>query len=108
MAVLRNSDLRRVAFEFSNEGDNTLVNAVDDKKILVLSLVLVADGAMQARLESGAGGSALTGVLNLGAKDPLVLPYNPEGWFETEAATLLNLELGGDQQTAGCLSYVEV
>ena len=102
------SEDKRAAFDFENAGDNTLVEAVAGKVILVLALILVPAAAMAVRFESGAGGAALTGVMNIGAKDPLVLPYNPEGWFETESSELLNLELGGAQQTSGCLSYVEV
>ena len=38
----------------------------------------------------------------------ITLPYNPLGWFETVAGELLNMELGGAQAVAGCLTYVEV
>ena len=102
------SEVKRAAFDFENAGDNTLVEAASGKVLLVLALILVPAAAMEVRFESDAGGEALTGVMSIGAKNPLVLAYNPEGWFETESGQLLNLELGGAQRVAGCLSYVEV
>lgn len=90
-------------------GDNTLVAGVVGKKIRVLSLVLVASGgANSVRLESAAGGTALTGVMDLGADGQLILPYNPAGWCETAAAALLNLELSAATAVGGTLGYVLV
>ncbi len=102
------SATQHAAIAASSSGDNTLVAAVTDKKIRVLSLVLVTPSNLVIAFESGAGGTALTGRMEIGAKWPFVLPFNPEGWFETAAGVLLNLELGGATATGGCLSYVEV
>ncbi len=102
------SEIQYAAFDFSNAGNNTLVGAVSGKKIRVMSLFLVPASAMDVRFEDGAGGDPLSGVMNQGAKEPLVLGWNAGGWFETSAGALLNLELGGAQQTSGCLSYMEV
>lgn len=102
------SEAKFAAIDVAASGDNTLVAAVTGKKLRVLSLALVAAGAVVARLESGAGGTALTGQMTLGANGILVLPFNPEGWFETAAGALLNLELGGAVSVDGSLSYVEV
>ncbi|WP_374312434.1 hypothetical protein [Dongia sp.] len=92
----------------ATSGDNTLVAAVSGKKIRVLSCVLVAAGAVNARFESGAGGTALSGQMNLTTNSGFTLPFSPVGWFETAAATLLNLELSGAVSVDGCLVYVEV
>lgn len=94
--------------DVASSGDNTLVAAVSSKKIRVLSLFLVAAGAVNARFESGAGGTALTGQMNLTTNSGFVLPFNPVGWFETAATTLLNLELSGAVSVDGALTYVEV
>lgn len=94
--------------DHATSGDNTLVAAVAGKKIRVLALFLVAAGAVVARLEGGAGGTALTGQMTLAANGTLVLPFNPLGWFETAASTLLNLELGGAVSADGSLLYIEV
>jgi hypothetical protein len=94
--------------DFAGSGDNTLVSAVTSKKIRVLSLFAVAAGTVNVRFESGAGGTALTGQMNLVANTGFVLPYNPLGWFETAAGTLLNMELSAAVSVDGSLVYVEV
>lgn len=103
------SEAKFAAIAAATAGDNTLVAAVTAKKIRVLAMVLVASGgANSTRLESGAGGTALTGVMDLAADGQLVLPYNPLGWCETAAGALLNLELSAATAVAGALTYVEV
>ena len=74
----------------------------------VVAPLLVAAGTVNARFESGAGGTALTGQMNLVANTGFVLPYNPAGWFETADATLLNLELSAAISVDGCLTYVDI
>lgn len=92
----------------ASSGDNTLVSADATKKIRVLSLFLVSAGTVNVRFEGGAGGTALTGQMNLVANSGFVLPFNPVGWFETAANTLLNLELSGAISVDGSLTYVLV
>lgn len=92
----------------ATSGDNTLLAAVTSKKIRVLSAFLVAAGTVNVRFESGTGGTALTGQMNLVANTGFVLPYNPNGWFETASNTLLNLELSAAVSVDGCLTYIEV
>ena len=93
----------------AGSGDNTLVAAVTGKKIRVLSAVLVASGgANTVRFESGAAGTALSGLMDLAADGQLVLPLNGFGWLETAAAVLLNLELSDATLVAGVLVYEEV
>jgi hypothetical protein len=96
------------AISASTSGDNTLKAAVASKKIRVTSLFLIAASAVTVRFESGAGGTALTGVMSLAANAGFVLPYNPVGWFETASNTLLNLELGGAVQVSGSFTHEEV
>jgi hypothetical protein len=98
----------RAAVSAASSGDNTLVAAVPGKRIKVLALVLMAAGAVTVRLESGASGTALTGVMSLTADAPKVIfPPSEPGyhWVETEAGALLNLELGGAVQVSGCIVY---
>lgn len=90
-------------------GDNTLKAAVTGKKIRVLSLALVASGgANSIRFESAAGGTALTGVMDIVADGQLVLPHNPTGWFQTIVSELLNLELSAATAVGGFFTYQEV
>lgn len=97
-----------VIIDATTSGDNTILAAVSSKKIRVLALFLVAAGTVNVRFESGAGGTALTGQMNLVANTGFVLPFNPVGWFETAATTLLNMELSATISCDGSLVYVEV
>ena len=101
--------VQRAVISSGSSGNNTLVAAGTDK-IKVLGMVLVVGGDVVVRLESGADGTALTGVISLAADgNGFVLPVAPIGyhWFETAAATLLNLELSTAVQVSGALVYHE-
>jgi hypothetical protein len=108
------SELQYAKIDAATSGDNTLVAATSGKKIRVLSLFLVPAGTVTARFESGASGTALTGQMVLPvegqhyATPALTLPFNPEGWFQTAASQLLNLELSGAVSVDGALTYVLV
>ena len=102
------SELQYASVDAASSGDNTLVAAVAGKRIRVLSLFLVASGAVTVAFESSASGTALTGDMNVGANGNVVMPFNPEGWFQTVAGELLNMELGGATSVDGCLTYVLV
>lgn len=89
-------------------GNNTLVAAVADKKIRVLDVVLIASGAVVARFESGASGTALTGQMELSKNGGFAPGFSPVGHFETATNTLLNLELDSTTSVDGWLVYIEV
>jgi len=96
------------AISGATSGNNTLVAAVAAKKIRVLSLTAIAAGEVTFRLEDGAGGSALTGVISLTTNSGFSLNFSPVGHCETTANTLLNMELSAAVQVSGVLTYVEV
>ena len=103
------SEFKYAIIDAATSGDNTLVAAAGaGVKHRVVAALLVAAGTVNARFESGAGGTALTGQMNLVANTGFVLPYNPAGWFETADATLLNLELSAAISVDGCLTYVDI
>ncbi len=97
-----------LAVDVNSSGDNTLVAAVADKKILVLGCVLIAAGAVNIRFEDGAGGTALSGVMNLTTNSGFTAPLGLPGWAKTSTNTLLNLELSTGIAVAGWLVYTEV
>ena len=100
--------VKRAAIDAASSGNNTLVAAVTGKKIRVLALAITMTGtAVTIRFEDGAGGTALTGQMQPTQGQTVTLPFNPVGWFETSATTLLNLELGGAQSVDGVLLYIE-
>ena len=92
----------------SSSGNNTLVAAVAGKKIRVVGLWLISNGTVNVKFQSGAGGTDLTGLAYLVANAGMVLPFNPAGWFETAAATLLNANLSAAIAVGGSLAYIEV
>lgn len=94
------------AIDAASSGDNTLVAAVTGKKIRVISLFYIAAGTVTTRFEAGTGGTPLTGQMNHAVNTGLCLPHNKNGWFETTAGALLNLELSGAVSVDGALSYI--
>lgn len=108
MAVGEVSGPRYAVIDAAASGDNTVVEAVSNKKIRVTALFLVSAGTVTARFESGASGTALTGQMTTAVNTSVVLPENRSGWFETAAGALLNLELSGNVSVDGGLVYVLV
>src|SRR5437773_1214800 len=88
-------------------GNNTLVAAQGPGiKIRVLALALIAASAVLATVQSGAGGTNLTGAMTLPAGRQ-VGGRRPSrfGLYETGANALLNLNLGGAVQVSGWLVW---
>jgi len=96
------------AVSASTSGNNTLVSAVASKKILVLGIVMIADGDVNATLEDGAGGTALSGALPLTSNSGFSAAFSEVGWCKTSTNTLLNLALDGAVQVSGFLTYTEI
>ena len=98
-----------VAVAAASSGDNTIVAAAGaSNKIRVLAVQLISNGTVNAKWQSGAAGTDLTGLAYLVANSGYVLPYNPVGWFETAANTLLNLNLSGAVAVGGSIVYIVV
>lgn len=96
------------AIAASSSGNNTLISANATKKLRVLAASFVANGTVNVKFQDGAGGTDKTGLFYLVANSGAVLPFNPVGWFETTANTLLNLNLSAAVAVGGCLTYIEV
>lgn len=91
----------------ASSGNNTVVAAVAGKKIRVLDYCLSFSGAVNAKFQTGAGGTDLTG-LHYGAANAQVPgSFNPLGKFETAAGALLNLNLSAATAVGGYVVYVE-
>ncbi len=88
--------------------DTTIVAAGTGKKSMVTSFMIVASGGAQTniRWESGAGGTALTGEMDLADNGQLFATYNPGGHFQAAASTLLNLQIGATTSVDGWVTYV--
>ena len=77
-------------------------------KCRVVAVFLANTTAQSLTFKSGAGGTAVTGAMALAALGQLVLPFNPAGWFETAANTLLELAASGSTQVSGAIAWVAV
>ena len=83
--------------------------AIDpEDSIITATIGDVATGTVNVRFESGASGTALTGVINLVANTGFSAGASPWGHFETAGGQLLNLELSGATSVDGWLTYVLV
>jgi hypothetical protein len=103
-----NATVKYAAIAASTSGNNTLVAAVSSKKVRVVFASFIANGTVNAKFQSGASGTDLTGLYYMVANSGAVLPFNEHGWFETASNTLLNLNLSGAIAVGGCLGYIEV
>jgi hypothetical protein len=101
--------VKYAAIAASSSGNNTIVAAVASKKIRVLAYNFMGNGAVNAKWQSGASGTDLTGLKYIAAAGGgICAPYNKDGWFETGSNTLLNLNLSGAVAVGGELTYIEV
>ena len=100
----------------ASAGDNTIVSAVSGKQIVVVFAAMYADDDALVRFESGTGGTALTGQMQLYAKSGTALQpgastgaiewdWNPGGWVITGVGALLNLEVSNGN-IGGVLGYI--
>ena len=89
----------------ASSGNNTLLAANSIGFIRVHSFTIVAASAVNVRFESGADGTALTGVMTLAQGIPMVVNLEREGHFQTASNVLLNLELSGAVLVSGFLTY---
>ena len=89
--------VQRVVINGSGAADIALFTPNGDQIVRVLNYVITASAAGTVRFESGAGGTALTGIMHLIANGnlTLVVPFNENGWFETAAGAVLSLEIVG-------------
>jgi hypothetical protein len=90
----------------SSSGATSVVAAVASKKLRVLRLSLVANGAVNVKFQSAS--TDRTGLYYLGANGGWVEPFCPVGIFETAAGEALNVNLSGAVAVGGSLTYVEV
>ena len=89
----------------ATSGNNTIINAVTGLRARVIGLHMVAAGAVVARFESAADGTALTGAMSMITGVPFTA-FNPLGLFEQDVVNeILNMELDAAVQVSGWLTY---
>lgn len=92
----------------SSSGVTQLIAAVTLKKIRVLSYVITANAAVNAKFQSHVAPTDKSGLLYFGANGGVSAPYSPTGHFETIAGEALDINLSGAVAVGGHLTYVEV
>ena len=89
----------------ASTGDSEVVPAIAGQKVRVLALsVVTGDTPSTILFESGTS-TAITGTYDWGNNGGIVLPYNPEGWFETAKGQALTATTGGGSNTQLLVSY---
>jgi len=93
----------------SSSGDNTIIVAAGaSTKIRIVSILYFADADVAIRLEDGAGGTALTGVMSTAGNSGIAI-NNDQGVFgDGSDNTLFNMELGAAIQVSGKISWIEI
>ncbi len=88
----------------STATDTAIVAAQGTGRVIKVHAVFtVAAGANSVYFKSGA--SAITGTSALAANGGLVLPFNPEGWFKTNANEALNFTTSAAVATGVTVIY---
>ncbi len=90
-----------------NSTNTVLVNAQTNLRIKIMSMMMIAQGTGLVTIQSGSSsGIGLTGPIYLAANVGFVLPFNQNGWMQTQTSTQLNLNLTSPTSIGGCISYL--
>ena len=105
MNVESTGPIKHAAVSLASTG--TIVAAVSGKKIRVLALALTgeSDGVVSFNLESAT--TDISGVMNMVAGTPMVMPFNPAGWCDTAAGEKLDATIAAGE-LYGMITYQEI
>lgn len=101
---------RAIANITASQTDSSVVAAVAGKKIRVIFLAIVSGGtATNVTFNSkGSGaGTAVSPLLANAANGGAILPFNDNGWFETNSGEALTVTTGAGATTGILVGYVE-
>lgn len=91
----------------TNSTNTVIVKATSNTRIKVMSLFLISQNTGLLTWQSGSSsGIGLTGPVFLNSNVGYVLPFNPNGWFQTAPDTLLNANLSTPTSIGGCITYL--
>ena len=86
----------------------TLVFGVPGRKIVVLSVWLVASTTNNVKFQTSTGPTDLSGPSYCAQNGGIVLPFNAGGWFETAIGDSLLINLSASNGIGGSISYALV
>jgi hypothetical protein len=88
----------------SSTGNTALVAALTNQRIRVLSMVVVSTLANSVKLQSAT--TDISATFPLAANGGFILPYNPTGWFTTNAINeALNFNMTVATATGVSITY---
>ena len=96
--------IKRAFINPSSLGSNAFIAAVPGRGIRVLSIALIAGGAVSAKFLSAA--TDISATFALAANGGFVLPFNEHGWFQTADGEALNLNLSAAVATGVSIQYI--
>ncbi len=111
-AQWQSGSMREVSYAFLNSATSGSTQIVAAQgagiKITVLSVHVMSSGSVYVRFtSSGSSGNVnKSGFYPVGANGGFVLPYNPHGWFRTNANEHLCLGLGAAIYTAATITWM--
>ena len=104
--------VKQATIAASSSGNNTIISAVTGKQLWVLKCVLMSNGTVNVKFQSGASGTDITGLFYLIANTGFAMNQdggnNANPWFKTATSALLNLNISDAVAVGGVLSYIEV
>lgn len=100
--------LSAVANPAASQTDSSVVAAVTGKRINVLAVAFLAGGTATTAVfntKPAGAGSAISPLFANAANGGAVLPYNPKGWFATNAGEGLSVTTGAGSATGIVVTY---
>lgn len=91
--------------DVSASGASELVAATASKRVVVRALQLVVAGDVGVTFQSDGGPTDISGPQAFLANGGIVLPYTPNGWFQTELGEALDIDLDAAVAVGGSLVY---
>jgi len=101
--------LSAVANPAASTTDGVVVAAVAGNRIVVTGAVVMAAGTatdLTFNTKPGGAGSAISPLFAQGVRTPVVLPYNPAGWFRTGVGEGLSVTTAAGSASAVLVTYV--
>lgn len=104
-AALVEKTVQYAFLDTSTGGDNSLVAAAGaSTKIRVLAAVISSGGAVNVRFRSAT--NSISNLFTCATNTVVQLPYNPHGWFQTNANEALNFNLSGAVACGVTIAYI--
>ena len=94
--------LKRAPINFNSSGDNTIISADTDHRIMVHRLWFVVGGATNITFKDNLASPA---AIPMAANGALVFDVTGEPWFQTDKDQAFIINQSGTEQVSGCCDY---